>query len=105
MGLARRKANQLAAAEATATKEIAAAHAADAQQQQQQPAGSSLLKQQQQQQRGRQQQQLQPRNVLRSYLTTLALACGFWLLVQALHKYSAHMAAAHPSSGSSSSSS
>lgn len=73
MGMQRRKTNQLAEAEAKATAEIAAeAAAADPQQQRRtQPAFKAPLAQSQ----------------VVSYLTTVALACAFWLFMQALHKY------------------
>jgi hypothetical protein len=72
MGLQRRKNNQLAEAEAKATAEIAAA-AADPQQQRraQQPPKAPL----------------HVRSPLVSYFVTVGLACGFWLLMQTLHKY------------------
>jgi hypothetical protein len=73
MGITRRKHNQLAEAEAKAMSDIA-----------------SEAKQQ-----GQSRQQQQPKqqpNPFVQYLWTLALACVFWVVVQALFKYSAHLA-------------
>lgn len=69
MGLQRRKVNQLAEAESKAAEEIAASH----QQRQHRPP-------------------VQQRNPLLSYLTTVVLACAFWIIMQALYKYAAHLA-------------
>lgn len=71
MGLQRRKVNQLAEAESKAAEEIAASH----QQKQQRPQAPT-----------------QQRSPLVSYLTTVALACLFWVSMQALYKYAAHLA-------------
>jgi hypothetical protein len=73
MGLQRRKANQLSEAEAQAHKEMAA--------ERQHSSGSK-------QQRPPQ----QPRSPYMSYLTTVILACLFWLIFQQLHKHAAHLA-------------
>jgi hypothetical protein len=93
MGLQRRRANQLAQAEAAALQQLADdhKHAAAGTSDSQQARAAAL----QQRLQAEQRQRAQQRFPWRSYLGTVLLSLGFWALVRYLHRYAAHMAP-HP---------
>jgi hypothetical protein len=86
MGLHRRKANQLAEAEAKATQDMAAAHRGDSSSMRPRQAGAAAGSAQ------RPGGLTATQRMVCSYLVTVALGVGFWALVKALHKHSAHWA-------------
>ncbi len=82
MGLQRRRAHQLAEAEDKAAAEMAAERASD---RTAATADGSTR-------RGVQQQrQIKPHSALRAYLTTVVMACGFWIAMQLLARWAAHL--------------